>query len=81
MYDPKIGQWQIGEAMCMMRSRVGVAATKGHLYAFGGFNGTERLKTVEIYDPMQKKWEKGCPMHYKRRYAPQNIVIYFIFML
>ncbi|XP_026466125.1 kelch-like protein 18 [Ctenocephalides felis] len=65
-FDPKLGQWQIGEAMCMMRSRVGVAVSKGRLYAFGGFNGTERLKTVEIYDPVLKRWEKGSPMQYKR---------------
>lgn len=38
----------MGEAMSMLRSRVGVAVTGGKLYAFGGFNGSERLSTVHI---------------------------------
>lgn len=38
----------MGEAMSMLRSRVGVAVTSGKLYAFGGFNGAERLSTVSI---------------------------------
>lgn len=33
--------------MSMLRSRVGVAVTGGKLYAFGGFNGMERLSTVK----------------------------------
>lgn len=31
------------------RSRVGVAVTDGKLYAFGGFNGQERLSTVRDF--------------------------------
>lgn len=33
----------------MLRSRVGVAVTDGKLYAFGGFNGQERLSTVNFF--------------------------------
>lgn len=46
IYDPLTKEWKMGEAMSMLRSRVGVAVTGGKLYAFGGFNGTERLSTV-----------------------------------
>lgn len=50
----------------MYRSRVGVAVTGGKLYAFGGFNGTDRLSTVEIYDPKTKIWSQGREMLCKR---------------
>lgn len=45
-----------------------MAVTQGKLYAFGGFNGSERLSTVEVYDPKLKKWSQGRPMLCKRRY-------------
>jgi len=45
---------------------VGVAVLNGKLYAFGGFNGTERLSTVEVYDPRKNKWSQGCAMLCKR---------------
>jgi hypothetical protein len=52
--------------MSMLRSRVGVGVTNGKLYAFGGFNGTERLATVEVYDPKLQKWTQGKSMTCKR---------------
>lgn len=52
----------------MLRSRVGVAAYNNKLYAFGGYNGTERLSTVEVYDPFLKSWKIISPMQCKRRY-------------
>lgn len=48
------------------RSRVGVATLNGKLYAFGGFNGSERLSTVEVYDPKTKAWYQGKAMLCKR---------------
>jgi N-acetylneuraminic acid mutarotase len=53
--------------MTTLRSRVGVAVHKNKLYAFGGYNGSERLSTVEVYDPHKKSWEIIAPMYYKRR--------------
>lgn len=46
IFDPLTREWKMGEAMSMLRSRVGVAVSDGKLYAFGGFNGCERLSTV-----------------------------------
>ena len=45
-----IRRWRDAEAMSMLRSRVGVAVMKSRLYAIGGYNGTERLNTVEEFD-------------------------------
>ncbi len=34
----------------MLRSRVGVAVMQNRLFAIGGYNGQERLNTVEVSD-------------------------------
>lgn len=67
VYDPKIGRWQMAEAMTMLRSRVGVAVMHNKLYAIGGYNGSERLSTVEVYDPEARAWSTAASMNCKRR--------------
>lgn len=57
----------MAEAMSMLRSRVGVAVMRNKLYAIGGYNGSERLSTVEVFDPENKSWNKVAPMNCKRR--------------
>lgn len=52
--------------MSTVRSRVGVSALCGRLFALGGYNGTERLSTVEAYDPQMTKWTTVSPMSRKR---------------
>lgn len=66
IYDPEKDEWQMGQAMSMLRSRVGVAVLHGKLFAFGGFNGHERLSTVEVFDPETKKWSQRNTMMCKR---------------
>lgn len=65
--DPLSGQWTLAEAMSMLRSRVGVAVLKNRLYAIGGYNGLERLATVEVFDPSSKTWSQVAQMHCTRR--------------
>lgn len=67
VYDSAKGVWRKSEAMTMDRSRVGVAVHQNKLYAFGGYNGVERLATVEVYHPALKIWKIIAPMHHKRR--------------
>lgn len=50
--------------MNSIRSRVGVAVLNRLLYAIGGFNGRERLRTVEVYDPESNKWIEVSEMLY-----------------
>lgn len=66
-FDPITGHWDQALPMSMLRSRVGVSVMRGKLYAIGGYNGAERLSTVEVFDPVHKTWNKVAPMHYKRR--------------
>jgi kelch-like protein 18 len=51
----------------MLRSRVGVAVMKNRLYAIGGYNGSERLSTVEVFDAETKRWSRVACMNCKRR--------------
>ncbi len=48
VYNPTSGRWRDAEAMSMLRSRVGVAVMQNRLFAIGGYNGQERLNTVEV---------------------------------
>lgn len=54
-------------SMSMLRSRLGVAVLRGKLYAFGGYNGKDRLASVEVYDAVKKEWSIVSPMQCKRR--------------
>lgn len=53
--------------MAMLRSRLGVAVLRDKLYAFGGYNGKDRLATVEVYDAVREEWSTVAPMKCKRR--------------
>lgn len=53
--------------MTMLRSRLGVAVLKSRLYAFGGYNGKDRLSSVEMFDAVKKEWSLVAPMQCKRR--------------
>lgn len=35
-------------------------------YAIGGFNGHERLRTVEVYDPDSRVWREVATLNNKR---------------
>ena len=69
VYDPMLDKWQIAEAMSMLRSRVGVAVMTNKLFAVGGYNGSERLATAEVFNPIERVWTKVAEMHYNRRFA------------
>ena len=66
VYDPIINKWKMAEAMSMLRSRVGVAVMMNKLFAVGGYNGSERLATAEVFNPVKRIWTKVAEMHYNR---------------
>jgi kelch-like protein 18 len=51
---------------------------KNRLYAIGGYNGTERLNTVEVFDAVSKQWSRVAPMTCKRR-CDVTIRFYLLF--
>lgn len=45
---------------------LGVAVVNGLVYAVGGFNGSLRVRTVDVYDPLKDVWT-SCPSMEARR--------------
>jgi N-acetylneuraminic acid mutarotase len=37
-------------------------ALNGQLYVFGGYNGTNDVTTVQVYDPHKNKWRILTPL-------------------
>ncbi|WAQ96164.1 KELC-like protein, partial [Mya arenaria] len=65
-FDFKEDRWfQLAE-MPSRRCRCGVALINGLVYAVGGFNGSLRVRTVDMYDPLKDTWT-GCPSMEARR--------------
>lgn len=44
------------------RSALSLTVLDGKLYAMGGFDGQSFLSLVEVYDPIQDKWEEGTAL-------------------
>jgi len=44
------------------RQGVSVVVLDGHIYAIGGYNGTEDLKSVEVYRPSEGIWSSIADM-------------------
>ena len=48
------------------RCRCGVAVVRGRVYAVGGFNGSLRVRTVDMYDPAADTWTSIASMEARR---------------
>lgn len=46
--------------------RLGVAVLDGKLYACGGYDGSTFLRSVEMFDPRNNKWNPVAPMSVTR---------------
>ena len=44
----------------------GVAVISGLVYAVGGFNGSLRVRTVDVYDPIKDIWTSIASMEARR---------------
>ena len=51
-FDPRTQKWVPVKQLSSKRGGVGVAALGGKLYAVGGHDGSDYLKSVESYDPV-----------------------------
>ena len=61
-------------AMSTRRIGVGVATVNRLLYAVGGFDGVNRLASVECYHPEKDVWQYVAPMNTTRSGAGKNEV-------
>ncbi|XP_029315340.1 kelch-like protein 6 isoform X1 [Cottoperca gobio] len=57
-YNGALDKWIQIEHLTTGRWRHKMAAHGGKLYALGGFDGVQRLDTVEAYDPFHNRWVK-----------------------
>ena len=44
----------------------GVSVMNGLVYAVGGFNGSLRVRTVDVYDPIKDMWSSVASMEARR---------------
>ena len=49
-----------------MNYRCGIAVNGGKVYAVGGFNGSLRVRTVDVYDPARDSWSSCASMEARR---------------
>jgi hypothetical protein len=83
LYDPSLGVGVWNAAASMDTARTGHTATlltsglnAGKVLVTGGYDGSSRLNTAQLYDPSQLTWSSGscgsnananpCPMHTAR---------------
>ncbi|CAK9292143.1 unnamed protein product [Gordionus sp. m RMFG-2023] len=61
-YEFFIDVWQELPAMNMARTELGLAYLDGYVYAIGGWDSTNRLSSLERYDPHNALWQQMLPM-------------------
>ncbi|CAK1586580.1 unnamed protein product [Parnassius mnemosyne] len=64
--DASPPRWRRAAALPSRRCRAGLAVVAGKLYAVGGFNGTLRVRSVDIYDAGADAWAAGPPLCARR---------------
>lgn len=57
-YDCETRIWSTVNPMHMKRAWAGSVVCGGLLYVFGGYDGTDRLDSVESFDPAKKEWKE-----------------------
>ena len=65
-FDPDTDEWQVLESMTSRRVGAGAVTVNRLLFILGGFDGANRLKTVECYYPELNEWRFVAPMHTAR---------------
>ncbi|GBP46686.1 Ring canal kelch homolog [Eumeta japonica] len=64
--DLEESRWRPVAEMLTRRCRAGLAVVEGRVYAVGGFNGTLRVRSVDVYDPTTDTWSFGPSMRARR---------------
>lgn len=74
-YDPEKDTWTMVSPMKTKRIGVGCAVANRILYAVGGFDGRNRLKSVEKYTPETDEWCFVKAMNIARSGAGECLLI------
>lgn len=71
-YDTFSDNWSPVASMTTRRSGASVNVYDRKIYAVGGHDGPQILKTVEVYDPVYNKWTLISELNVARRNAGEN---------
>lgn len=71
-YDPDLDRWTMLASMATKRIGVGVAVVNRLLFAVGGYDGSNRLRSMECYDPERDEWHFVAPMNTTRSGAGKS---------
>lgn len=72
-YDPYTDKWHMVAAMATKRIGLGVGVVNRILYAVGGYDGANRLNSVESYNPEKNEWCFVSPMKTTRSGAGEHV--------
>jgi kelch-like protein 19 len=61
-YSPEHEQWTVKPSMREARDEFSLAVCDGCLYAIGGHNGIQDLRSVEKFDARENSWSFVSPM-------------------
>lgn len=76
-YDTK--KWTTMAPLCEKRSALAAAFVGDQLYVCGGYNGSESLDSVEIYNMYRNKWETGPTMECQRSASGVTVLDKYIY--
>ena len=73
-YDPITSTWVKKADMPTPRAGISLCTVGGKIYAIGGFNSYNGLRTVEVYNPKTDMWTKRSEMPTKRLLHSAGVV-------
>ena len=79
-YDPDADRWHQIASMNSARIGVGLACVNRLLFAVGGFDGQQRLCSVELYNPDNDEWKYVAPMNTTRSGAGKHTLNIWVYL-
>merc|ERR1719400_427571 len=67
IFNPATNEWSFGPSLQVPRSGVKAIAYNDKIFVIGGYDGTRRLKTVEVYDPLVSPYFQLQPKQLMQR--------------
>jgi len=65
-YDPTLDTWTPVSKMSIRRANFGVGVLDSVMYAIGGYDGSDYLKSAEKYTPSDGVWSTIADMNSRR---------------
>ena len=65
-YDPVVNRWTPGLALPNLRTRAALCANDKIIYAIGGVDGRDRVRTAEMFDTLKGEWKPMPQMAMQR---------------